>query len=242
MSHRLDQLDDEALRLRAAPYLAGQGSPGLRVDVASGVEALEDVAPGLRRARFKSGRRALYRSGTSRRGMDDLDAEELATAVARAAGLNAPEVYRASDKELYTSLADEDLTLGIDLPDLSDDGLRTMLDRFNAPAPDGVRLADWAQTALLDRTAAGRKLRTVDAITGTAARHPGEWAIDGDQLIPIGFPHAWRSSTMVPSNAERSYMESIRPAIEALRPVFVQRRRGDWHDRTGAAFQALGSV
>lgn len=242
MTHRLDRLDDEALRLRAAPFLAGQLSPhGLRVDVASGVAGLEDVAPGLRRARFKSGRRALYRSAGS---ADDLDAEELATAVARAAGLDPAEVYRASDSELYTALPDEDMTLGIDLPDLPADELRALLARFGAPLPDmaDAEVAGWAQAALLDRTAAGLKLRTVDGLTGTAARHPGEWAIDGDRLIPVGFPGAWRASTVVPSDAERAYLEAIRPGIDALRPQFERRRRGDWHDRTGAAFQALGSV
>lgn len=242
---RLDRLDDEALRLRAAPFLAGQlASHGLRVDVASGVAGLDDVAPGLRRATFKSGRKAFYRSASSTREVDDLDAEELATAVARSAGLDPAEIYRASDSELYTALADDDLMLGIDLPDLPASDLRAMLDRFSAPIPDMAdsEVAGWAQAALLDRTAAGRKLRTVDGLTGTAARHPGEWAVDGDRLTPVGFPGAWRSATVVPSDAERSYLETIRPAIEALRPEFDRRHRGDWHDRTGAAFQALGSA
>lgn len=244
MTHGLDRLDDDALRVRAAPFLAGPNRYGLRVDVASGVEALEDVAGSLRRARFKSGRKALYRTAGSRVEVDDLDAEELATAVAQAAGLNTPEVYRASDTELYTAEPDDDLLLGIDLPDLPADELRAILDRFAAPAPElaDSELADWAQAALLDRTTAGRKLRTIDAITGTAARHPGEWAIDGDRLMPLGFPSAWRSAGAAFDGSDRDYLGSIRAAVEALRPRFDRRGRGPWYDRTAAAFQALGSV
>jgi len=237
MSRSLDQLDDDALRLRAAPFLAGPvPAYGLRVDVASGVEALDDVASGLRRARFKTGRKALYRTARS---VDDLDSEELATAVARAAGLNPSEVYRASDSELYTALPDEDILLSLDLPDLPDDELRAILDRFAVPAPADVALADWAQTALIDRTQAGRQLRAVDALTGTAARHPGEWAVDGDQLTPVGFPGAWRSAGVMPSDAEQSYLDAIRPAIAALRPAFDRRRRGLWYEQMTAM---LGSV
>lgn len=242
MSYRLDRLDDDALRERAAPFLAGQRMPGLRVDVASGVDTLEDVAPGLRRARFKSGRKALYRSAASRAEVEDLDGAELGAAVAQAAGLNVPEVYRASDSELYTALPDEDMLLGIDLPDLPDDELRAILDRFGAPAPADVELADWAQAALLDRTTAGRQLRTVDAITGTAARHPAEWAVDGDRLMPLGFPGAWRTTNAEVADGDRSYLESIRSNVEALRPRFDRRGRGPWYDRTGAMFQTLGSA
>lgn len=234
MTYRLDRLDDDALRERAAPFLAGPSRYGLRVDVASGVDALEDVSAGLRRATFKSGRKALYRSATSRADVEDLDAEELAAAVAGAAGLTPAEVYRASDTELYTALPDEDMLLGIDLPDLPADELQALLDRFGAPAPDGVEIADWAQVALIGRTAAGRPLRVVDAITGTAARHPGEWAIDADRLIPLGFPGAWRSAGTPVLDSDRSYMDSIRAAVEQLRPRFDRRGRGAWHDRTAA--------
>lgn len=242
MSYRLDRLDDDALRERAAPFLAGPSTHGLRVDVASGVAGLEEVAGTLRRATFKSGRKAFYRSAPTARDVEDLDGEELATAVAVAAGLKTPEVFRASDTELYTALPDEDLTLGIDLPDLPTDDLRALLDRFGTPAPDIAEseLADWAQTALIDRTAAGRQLRTVDAITGTAPRHPGEWAIDGDRLIPLGFPGAWRSAGAPGADVDRSYLETIRPGVEQLRPRFDRRGRGPWHDRTAASFQALG--
>lgn len=243
MSYRLDRLDDDALRERAAPFLAGPARLGLRVDVASGVDSFEDVSSGLRRARFKSGRKALYRSASSRADVADLDAEDLATAVAVAAGLNVPEVYRASDNELYTALPDDDMLLGIDLHDLQPEQLRALLDRFDVPVPElaASELADWAQAALIDRTPAGRRMRVVDAITGTAPRHPGEWTIDGDQLMPLGFPGAWRSAEPVAlDGADRSYLESIRAAVEQLRPRFDRRGRGPWLDRTGAAFQSLG--
>lgn len=231
MTYRLDRLDDEALRERAAPFLAGLTAGGLRVDVASGVDALDDVAAGLRRARFKSGRRALYRSASSRMEVDDLDAQELATAVAEEAGLPVAEVYRASDSELYTALPDGDLLLGVDLPDLDADELRALLDRFAAPVPEVAEgdLAGWAQAALLDRTAAGRKLRAVDAIIGTVARHPGEWAIDGNQLRPLGFPGAWRSA---PALLDGSDVDFLRAAVEPLRPRFEQRGRGPWYTQT----------
>jgi hypothetical protein len=237
----LDRLDDEALRLRAAPFLASQPTPGLRVDVASGVAALDDVA-GMRRATFKSGRKALYRNGTSRADVELLDAEELATAVAAAAGLQVPEVYRASDSELYTALPDDNLLLGIDLPDLPADELRALLDRLGAPAPADVDPGVWAQAALIDRTKAGRPLRVVDAITGTAGRHPAEWAVDGDQLTPVGFPGAWRSASAEVLDGDRSYLDSIRANVDALRPRFDRRGRGLWLDRTAASFQALGSA
>lgn len=239
----LDRLDDDALRLRAAPLLAAPAAYGLRVDVASGVAGLEDVSAGLRRATFRSGRKALYRSAATR-DVSDLDADELGTAVAHAAGIAAPEVYRASDSELYAALPADDAVLGIDLPDLSVADLRAMLDRFGAPVPDiaDAELADWAQTAILDRTDAGRRLRAVDALTGTAARHPGEWAIGGDQVVPLGFPGGWRSAdAAVPSDVERSYLEAVRPGIDALRPAFERRGRRAWHDRTAAMFEALGS-
>lgn len=237
----LDRLDDDALRVRAAPFLAGPNRYGLRVDVASGVEALEDVAGSLRRARFKSGRKALYRTAMSRAEVDDLDADELATAVAEAAGLTPPEVYRASDTELYTAEPDDDLLLGIDLPDLPANELRAILDRFAVPVPDlpDGELADWAQAALLDRTPAGRKLRTVDAITGTAARHPGEWAIDGDRLMPLGFPGAWRSRGAMLDESDQDYLGSIRAAVEQLRPRFDRRGRRPWYQQTT---QMLGSA
>lgn len=237
----LDRLDDDALRERAAPFLAGQGTHGLRVDVASGVAALDELSPDLRRATFKTGRKALYR----RANLDNLDADELGTAVARSAGLTVPDVYRASDTELYTSLPDEHMVLGIDLPDLPADELRALLDRFGAPPPAAfvdAELGDWAQAALPDRTQAGRALRVVDAITGTAARHPGEWAIDGGALMPLGFPGAWRSAAVPVLDADRSYLDSIRAAVEQLRPQFAARRRGPWYDRTAASFQALGSA
>jgi len=245
MTHRLDRLDDDALRARAAPFLAAPTpGHGLRVDVASGVATLDEVAGSLLRATFKTGRKALYRKATSMRDVEDHDADELATAVARAASLTAPEVLRASDSELYTALPADDSLLGIDLPDVPAAELRAILDRFAVPSREftDAELAGWAQSALLDRSDAGRRLRTVDGLTGTAARHPGEWAIDGDQLIPLGFPSAWRSATVIPSDAERAFLDAIRPAIEALRPEFDRRRRGPWLDRTGAAFEALGAV
>lgn len=241
----LDRLDDEALRVRAAPFLAGQAGHGLRVDVASGVAGFEAVSTGLRRATFKTGRKALYRSVTSAREVDDLDADELGTAVAQAAGLSVLEQYRASDSELYTAVPDDDdMLLGIDLPGLPADQLRALLDRFGAPAPEiaDADLADWAQAAILDRTPAGQRLRVVDTITSTAARHPGEWAIDGDQLMPLGFPGAWRSTDVEVLDGDRSYLDSIRSAVDALRPRFERRGRGPWYDRTAASFQALGSV
>lgn len=245
MTYRLDRLDDEALRERAAPFLAGPGTPahGLRVDVASGVEAFEDIASGLRRATFKTGRKALYQSAGTVREVGDLDAHELATAVARAAGLDAPEVFRASDSELYTAIPADDMLLGLDLHDLLAGQLQALLDRFGVTSPElaDSELADWTQAALIDRTAAGRKLRAIDALTSTAARHPGEWAIDGDRLTPLGFPGAWRSSGAMPSDVERSYLESIRPGIDALRSAFERRGRGAWHDRTAAMFEALGA-
>lgn len=235
----LDRLDDEALRARAAPFLSGQTRHGLRVDVASGVASLDELSRDLRAVTFTSGRRGLYRLGAP----GVLDAEELGTAVARSAGLPVVDVYRASAGELYTALPPYGALLGIDLPDLPSRELRTLLSRFGAPAPAGfadAELGEWAQAAILDRTHAGRQLRAVDAVTGTAARHPGEWAIHGDQLIPLGFPGAWQTGPPDTADIEQSYLDGLRSAVAELRPQFTQMRRAVWHDQTTSALQTRG--
>lgn len=232
----LDRLDDEALRVRAAPFLAGQVACGLRVDVASGVASADELSHNLSRATFHTGRRALHRLDAA----DLLDGEELGTAVARSAGLPVLDIYRVSGGELYTALPDEPLLLGIDLPDLPASELRAILDRFGArpsAAIGDAALGEWAQDAILHRTDAGIQLRAIDLITGTALRHPGEWAIDGDRLIPLGFPGAWRATPFL--DADLSDVESLRSAVDALRPRFVQLRRTSWHDQTAAALRTV---
>ncbi len=235
MPRDLDRLEADALLARARPYLSHAGTPGwLAVDVASGVSAEHPLASRtlvqLRKATFHCGRQAYKRVATWRT-MDRLDAEELATAVASSVGVKPPEVYRASPTELYTATLPPSARLGLDLPDLPTDELRSLLAHFGVTADVAeAELSTWAQTALLERSTAGQRLQLVDALTGTPPRHPGEWAIARGDIVPVGYPDAWTATETRIARPGPSEVDTLRHTIASHEPTFGGRHRG-WYQQ-----------
>lgn len=157
-------------------------------------------------------------------GEDDVvaysDAEELAPAVLAAVGLRAPAVRRTGRDVIHIEYVD---------------------------GQSGEDLAGWGRDIPADvrDSADGRALGLADTLLANGDRNAGNWIRTGDGRL-VGIDHGsafWSTDTTNSPFAQASYtrteLTELGEQLEALRPEFDRRGRGDWHAAMMQRHQAL---
>lgn len=195
--------------------------------------------------RYKDGTKLVWKKSAT---VQESDAEQLSSTVARALGLNAPRVYRDKAREVNMEFVDGKVAYGGSIVGNEADG---------APA-EAINSTE------------GRMMGLLDQLIANTDRHNGNWMIDKNyRFIPIdhGFAFGGRGATYAPRNGQtpsvlrspfgeyytygggtrwayndltKEDVAEIRQRLMALKPDFDHRNRGDWHKFMVDRLDAIG--
>lgn len=235
---------DEAIRLlerngyiarRKPAKKAAPKPPTFAARVQAGVTDRQRLGGGAtartERVKLADGSTAIYKKASDSVGVpavDQQDAEELGALVARAVGLRAPEVYRASPDEVYMTLmpgevADELARDVLDALVDSDEGSRLGLADLlmgNFDRNGGNLLASGGRIAAIDHGAGFQWYPGLNE-PGRPPQTSTTWF---HRFVDAG-GREWADNPL-----SRADVETLRRRLRALRPEFARLNRIDWFD------------
>lgn len=236
-----------APKVHIAPLAKSSPAPmphaGLAGHAATGVADRRQLGGGVmadtQLVRFSDGTQAVYKLAKDSSGIPAVhqqDAEELGALVARATGVQAPEVLRLSRTEIYMThlegrIADELEDAAVVALRAGDEGLRLGLSDLlmgNTDRNGGNLLVHDGRIAAIDHGSAFQWHREYNNPTSPPHFRDDWWSRFGTSGT------SWRSNPL-----SKVDVETLRERLTALRPEFERLRRVGWYNSMMTRLRAL---